>query len=492
MGTQHREVGWSAREEVLSTDLKRMQDLSSKAIQDQSRYGSMDGSNTPISSFDLVPNWAPAAGFTVNYGPGAGHQFSTSGVGVDDSDFQVIEFPVTTLTFATPDVTNPRIDLIVGTAASVGQDLSARNILQDPNTRAQIVANVAKTAQPLTTLAVVTGTPAATPVPPAVPAGAVALHEVWVPAGAANSTAFPFPAPRLFRRATFPFSILGGILEGFHLRWDLTADITSTSSALVVGDALNVVVIDGEVIDCSALTGIPVQQDLANNPFGGAAGASDKPYYIYAVGGRHAPQGTLGFNNLIPIAVVESLTAPNILSGFPSANLQTARGTVNAAGAVYIGIGFVVATTTRRRPCIMNDNLTEIVGADFGGFMSLTKTGTGPEALGIPASKPSVSRSVLGLLSLGAASANGEIHLHPDRGDGVAAAPTSIGVGSLTVAPGVKGQVAAHQIYAIAHFFFNPLNATIWIAGTSINTGDVIQFTPMAYDHRVRRLGAIS
>jgi len=492
MGTQHREVGWSAREEVLSTDLKRMQDLSSKAIQDQARNASLDGSNTPISSFDLVPNWAPAAGFTVNYGPGSGHQFSASGVGVDDSDFQVIEFPVTLLTFATPDVTNPRIDLIVGTAASVGQDLSARNILQDPNTRTQIVANVSKTAQPLTTLQVVTGTPAATPVPPAVPAGAVALHEVWVPAGAANSTAFPLPAQRLFRRAGFPWSVMGGILAGFHLRWDLTADITSTSSSVVVGDAFNQVVIDGEMIECDSLFGISVQQDLANNPFGVAAGTSDKPYYIYAVGGRHAPQGTLQSGVFVPIAIVESLTTPNILSGAPSANLQTARGTVNAAGAVYIGIGFVVAGTTRRRPCIMHDNVTEIVGGDFGGFMSLTKTGTGPEALGIPASKPTVSRSVIGLLSLGAASANGEIHLHPDRGDGAAAAPTSLGVGSLTVAPGLKMQVAAHAIYANIQFFFNPVNATIWVAGTSINTGDVISFTPMAYDHRVRRLGAIS
>ncbi len=86
--------------------------------------------------------------------------------------------------------------------------------------------------------------------------------------------------------------------------------------------------------------------DASNNPFGSSAGASDKPYYIFAVGGRHAPQGAFGggpgFG--VPFALVESLTPPNMGTGKPTSAITTPRGTTTIDGAVYCGLGFVVGT----------------------------------------------------------------------------------------------------------------------------------------------------
>ena len=198
------------------------------------------------------------------------------------------------------------------------------------------------------------GTPGATPAPPAVPAGAVALREAWVPAAAANSAAFPVPAPRLFRRAPFPWSIMSGVIRGCRLRWDLTVDVSAASSAITFSGGVATACIDGEVIDCSSLTGVAVTQDVANNPFGVAAGTSDKPYYIYVVGGRHAPQGPWG-STTSSRCVVECLTAPNVdrAATPPTSRRRVVR---LPERAFYIGIGFVVAGTTRRRPCVMGDD----------------------------------------------------------------------------------------------------------------------------------------
>jgi len=491
-GTPHRIEGWSAREEVLAADLVRGELLASKAIQDNIRDLASDTSGAAINFFSKVPTWGPvAATFNVNLGAGRGNVSSSTGVTADDSDYQVVEWPnPTQIVFTTPNGANPRIDLVVVTPGTVSQDLSARNVLVDPTARTQVIANLAKTLQPLANLSVIAGTPGATPSPPSPGAGQFALYEVWIPAAAADSTTF-VPIQRMFRRAPFPWSTMSGIVTGCHLQWDLTADVSTTSSALTF-TGINRVVIDGEEIDFSNVLPIPVVQDSGNNPFGVAAGASDKPYYIYLCGGRHAPQGSFVSPFFSPVCVVESLSPPVLDSNSrPNASLTGPRGTIPPEAAVYIGLGFVVATTTRRRPCLMTDDMTIIVGSDLGGILSLTKTGTGVEALGTPASKPSLAGGkMLARFSLGAASASGEVHFHQDRGDGAAAAPTSIGAGSLNVVPEIRTQVAAKVMAAFGLFYFNPANAKIWIAGVNITTGDVITLTPMGYDHRVARIAS--
>lgn len=483
----------NAREIALSSDENRSYQLWSRELQNVLAAGSADPVGVPFSCALSALSLTFTSGFQMQLADGdAFFYFPTDpSLTVDDSPYEVLRWrSVAPLAFATPDGTNPRIDLVVAQPASADADLVSRNILVDPTLRTINSQSVFKTSNPTSIITVVTGTPAGSPVPPAVPAGKCALFEVLVPAAAPSAATFG-PSPRLFRRAPFPWSVLSGIIKGCRLNWDLNVDITVASSTISLSGGTCVVCIDGEVIDCSSLTGLAVTQDAANNPFSVAAGASDKPYYIYLVGGRHAPQGTIGAFGFIPIAIIESLTPPNADTNQPNSPLTTARGSAPIPAATYIGVGFVVAGTTRRRPCIMGDEMTEIVGSDFGGFLGLAKTGTGPEALGIPGSKPTISRRVVGQLGLGAASVSGEIHLHPDRGDGVAASPTSLGVGSLGVSPSIKTQVAGKSIIQNVTFFFNPANATIWVAGVSINTGDVIQFYPMAYDHRVRRFGSL-
>lgn len=488
-GTPHRIENWAAREEVLAADLIRAQLLASKMVQDAAGDLAADGAGVVIASLDAVPSWTATAGFTATLGLGRGHVFSTTGVTADDSNFQVIEWPATPLTFSTPDPTNPRIDLIVATPATQAQDIVARNVLLDPVARTQGLVNVAKTSQPFATIAVVTGTPGATPVPPAVPGGAVAVYEVYVPAAAASSAAFPVPALRLFRRAPFPWSAMNGIIAGCRLTWDLTVNPSTTSSGITFGAGTSFVVIDGEVIDCSSLTGIPVIQDSAANPFGVAAGASDKPYYIYVVGGRHAPQGSLGFGGFIPVAIVESLTPPNLVTGSPTSSITTPRGAASAAACLYIGIGFVLAGTTRRHACQMGPEMTYIVGS--AEAMSLTKTIVGTEALGVPGSKPTVSTKALVSMAISAASGTAAARLSIDRGDGGGVAP-SVGAFDPKNGPCVIRNLPTSLLnYATGTFFFAPGNATIWQEGSGLAAADVITANIQAYDHRVRKFSPV-
>src|SRR5882672_5902291 len=132
MGTPFTLVGWTAREEILATDLMRVQQLWSKALQDEIKYGSADSAGAGINFLSRVPSWAPIGGTnTVTLGPGRAFVASSSGVGADDSDYQVAEWPSGVLSFTAADGTNPRIDLVVVTPATAQQDLDARNVLRD-------------------------------------------------------------------------------------------------------------------------------------------------------------------------------------------------------------------------------------------------------------------------------------------------------------------------------------------------------------------------
>lgn len=371
---------YSAREELLSSDLMRQQLLASREVQDMAgssarsddaRDGSdpQNGQGAPISGADVLPKLtAIAASFNMTLAFGQAFQYDSgvSGVaaGADDSPYKVHRWPSQTVVFATPDGTNPRIDLVVAVVGPEAVDVQSRNVLTDPVLRTVAPAQVAKTNNPKSTISVVTGTPAASPTAPAVPAGALALFEVMVPAAAANSGAFRV-CRRLWRRPAYYTSSAHGILYGAVPTW-AGATGAAAAEAAAVGIAflgINRVVIDGEVISWSAgvdavlspSTILPlIVQDTGANPFGSAAPATnDKPYYLYACGGRNLPQGRSdGSTNpgvLQPICVVESTVAPT-KDGRPSSAITTPRGSTQA-GALYIGIGFVVKNTTFRKSC---------------------------------------------------------------------------------------------------------------------------------------------
>lgn len=488
-GSSFSRVKINAREIALSADQIRTEQLLDREVQNLLGWGSADAGGTPFSALLRPLTLTPiAATFTMTLSDGDAFYYNPTDVSltVDDSPYEVIRWrSLAPLTFATPDATNPRIDLVVATPGMVDTDLASRNILVDPSARTISAQNVNKTSNPTSAIAVVTGTPAGSPVPPAVPAGAVALLEVLVPAAAPDSGTF-FPLPRLSRRAEYPWSTASGIISGCRLGWDLTVDAASASTTLSMAAGTNLLMIDGEVLDVSSFIPFAAVPDTSNNPFG-ASPSSDLPYYVYAVGGRHSPQGTAVLGGLVPIALIESLTPPDLGNyGRPTASLVTPRGTAPAAACVYVGIGYVQGGTTHRKPCIMDDEWVYIVGAD-SGFTSHTLVGTGVQALGTLASRPSISRKVLGIMEVNA-TALAEVHLHPDRGDGAGAAPTSVGSLALNVGPVVKSQVAGITAFANVVFFFNPANPKIWIGGSNLTNGDSIGISAQAYDHRVGRI----
>lgn len=479
----------NAREIALSSDENRSYQLWSRELQNVLALGSADPVGVPFSCALSALSLTFTAGFQMQLADGdAFFYFPTDpSLTVDDSAFEVLRWrSVAPLTFATPDATNARIDLVVAQPASVDADLVSRNILVDPSARTINSQSVFKTSNPTSIITVVTGTPAGSPVPPAVPAGKCALLEVLVPAAAPSAATFS-PCPRLSRRAEFPWSRMSGILAGCRLVWDCSVDPSTTSSTLTINGPSNFVVIDGELLDASALFGMPVTQDPANNPFSVAAGASDKPYYIYLVGGRHAPQGTQASGTLLPVAAIESLTAPNNL-GQPLSALTTPRGTTTVSGAVFIGIGFVVAGSTRRRACIMTSDLTYVLGG--AEHLSLTKAGVGTESMGVPASKPTVSTRAIIDVGVSAVSTTALAILAPDRGDGGGVSP-GVGAASLTNALCFVKNNSSGNNAATGTFFFTPGNATIWQMGTGLAAADVVTASIQAYEHGVAKLSGI-
>lgn len=346
----------------MSADLNRAQQLASKALQDELLYQGLDSDGNPVSAFSKPPTFTGiAASLSATLGVGEATVYSTAGVGANDSAFKVVQWATQDLAFANPDPTNPRIDIIVVTPAVLLSDNAVRNILLNAVTRAFAPSLVPKTQSPTVTPVVVTGLASATPLPPAVPAGTFAILEVYVPAAAVDSVAFT-AIPRLFRRAPYPFSGLKGFAPECGIIRGCQITYTGTFEAVASGD--NVVVINGEVIEFSAISDLG-NNDTLNNPFAAPApGGNDLPYYLYVVGGRALPSSSI----TAPVSLVASLTAPNAKTGRPSAPIGAPRGVTDSA--VYVGVGFVRKGTTNHQVCKMvGDDVwfASTVGAD-GGF----------------------------------------------------------------------------------------------------------------------------
>jgi hypothetical protein len=342
-GSPFPQVNENAREEALSSDLNRASSLASKALQEELRRSALDSTGTPINCFTEVPSFAGvAATFNGALAAGEALVYDVTGIGPNDSPYKVMQWAAINLPFIAPDGANPRIDLVVATPVTIQTDNAVRNILLDPVARTFAPASVPKTSSPTVVPVVVTGTPGATPVTPAVPAGAVVLFEVYVPAAQPDATTFAY-VPRLFRKTSYPWTggvgeePQTGVLRGCQLLY--TGTFEAISQASLIG-AENQVVIEGEVITFRSLSGLN-SVDALNNPFAVAAPAgNDVPYFLYVCGGRGLPQNSGAY----PAILIASLTPPDVKSGRPTLPLRTPRG--DTQSACYVGIGAKVRGLT--------------------------------------------------------------------------------------------------------------------------------------------------
>jgi len=502
-GTPFSQVGFNAREEFVSSDVMKMQNLIDRDLQNArgGDVGALDsttinpanavdltaGSGTPLSGLDYVPTFTVASGFTATIGAGSGYVYYTPGVTADYSPYQVVRWGQQVVSFSGPSG-NPRIDVVCAVAGTQVTATASRNILVDPVARTVSAQTVNKVIEPAAggsnTLQIVTGTAAVSPVVPSIPAGSIPLFYVWVPSTAVSSANFSV-CRASYRRAPYPFSAMSGVVSGMGFKWDLTADPASTTAAMIA-KGFHHVVIDGEVIEFygnldSAAGG--VIQDSGNNPFGSAAAATwNKPYYIYAVGGRHNPLPSFNTADhiLSPVTIVESTVAPNLATGRPSATLTVPTGSVQA-GAVYVGLGFVYRNTTNRAPCIMANGMTYFgAGGSGNNVLSLSKVGTGAESVGTPLNKPALSSRMFVVADV-TGSAAGSLAFFPDDGGG--AAPPSFSHAS-------HGFVAIDVVNAAQTLTTGEIpcrpgdGGQVWVNGGHASDAVAVVFT--GYEHGVR------
>lgn len=359
----------NSREEVVSSDLNRMQQLASREWlnerKDRNRADSfvnaLSGAQQLIGQgvtkpyLILEPTWDPDnASFDVDVGAGEGHQPASSGAGVDEPEVIVHRWNAATLTFDAPDP-NPRIDIVICTPGENQTDPQTRTILQNPTTQVTAPATVNKTINPLGTLSIVKGTAAASdPTPPSIPAGTLGLFAVLVPAGATDATGLG--AVRMVNRSTIEYlGTYHGMIEGFTYAMD-----GSTFSMAGGNGSRDMVraIIDGELVQGAPPVngGNPdaVVVDTSNDPFAVAAGAFDEPFYLYLVGGSSflnevIVTGAFGSSpfTAAPFIVVQSTVAPNA-DGHPSAAITTPWGTTQRA-ALFIGWGWKEESGTTRK-----------------------------------------------------------------------------------------------------------------------------------------------
>jgi hypothetical protein len=347
------------REEVISSDLQRALALASRDLQDviadqgrASDEGSLSSSfrGARINGYDFlatVQTVPTVQSLTIGFGQA--YMQGTTG-DADNSYYDVLRWPQQDVTFAAPDPTDPRIDLVVATPGLENTDNVSRNILTDPTLRTIAATAVSKTQNPLAVLTVVTGTPAGSPVPPAVPAGALALLEVYIPAGVSGTDSVNYSlARRLWRRAVYPGSTLHGILTGCLIQWTDVDEATGATMVLPSSSGTQRVAIEGEIIEWNANP--PAFFEDTINPRVAAPATSDAPFYVYLCGGRVNPQASFPGGN--PLVAIRSLTSPDSY-GRPLASLGTPRGTVAPTdGALYIGMGFTVMGGTNIKPCVI-------------------------------------------------------------------------------------------------------------------------------------------
>jgi hypothetical protein len=480
----------TAREQVLTSDVNRIGDLAGRELMDSKLLRSTRADfykpstntfddfsaagkaaqATPIAGLTQPPSLdGMAAVFDMALGAGEG-QLPFTSANPDQSDYQILRWPAQTLTWpggGAPDATNPLICLICATPADQLTDLQSRNILLDPILRTVSPQNCYKSTDPLATISVIAGAAAAAPVPPAVPAGALALFEVFVPPLASDSLAF-LPVRRAWRQIEFPGTSQHGIVKGCE------PTLTLSTPYLLMGlNSVHRIVIDGELLTFLGNGSAAAKADTVNAPI--AAVGSDKPLYLYLCGGRNRPvlnysYATPGWMP-IPVHLVVSRTAPDPL-GYPTADLGIATPTISfpRAACCYVGVCFYGVGGTTNVPAFIDGDwifAVQEVGAPGGGgargFSEPLQTGvitTIPFALG---SLPSVSDRCL----LSAAGATGNSLIYDSVGSLLVTTPV--------LSPGTPPiRIGLTSITSL---------------GSSVAGGATLRPIPVGYNMNVPRLG---
>lgn len=270
--TSPRQVIANTLEQILSADHSRIGALAGKAAMDIAFFLTSGQLSLPRSAVLRGLNATPGVGLSIDIAPGE-LAFYDAAAGVDSSQYQLGRNASTTnLLIAAADPANPRVDLIHGTPTSTDSDSQVRNVLTLPS-RVVTPVLVNKTREPTMTLAVTTGTPAASPVAPAGPAGALPLWYVFVPAAFAG----PFTDSELAdgRPQFNPTEIIRshGRIDGLvPVPVGLTTNLTFQSGSAVMDGAL------GRLTANVTLD--------ANDIFSAAAGgpvAADTEYHLYSI-----------------------------------------------------------------------------------------------------------------------------------------------------------------------------------------------------------------
>lgn len=359
-------VLFNYREEILASDLFRSEQLGSRELQDVIRNGSrgldlpainaavppFSNVGSPIVGCSLLPTIVANTGTpTMVLGAGQAY-YDDPAITGDFSPYTVCRWVAQTLTF-TPDATNPRIALVYVIPATADTDLASRNILVDPTLRTVTSTAVYKTRNPSSAVAVIHGTAGGSPSPPAVPAGSIALFELYIPAasGTGNNSATYGVVRRLNRLMSFPYNGSNAIVQGCRVAWTDVNPATTDSTPSFMAGQRNRLIIDGEMLEFDNGTawcsGPDFISDTTLPPVGGS-GTSCAAFYLYAVGGRRLPQAS--GTGTCPIIVVMHASAP-FEDGTCSGAITIPRGTIAAGqpGAICIGVGWRHYAGTKSR-----------------------------------------------------------------------------------------------------------------------------------------------
>lgn len=188
---------FTTREQAKSSDLVRIGKLTSRHLQELlnkffALHGTGNGPDGILGGLDVVAG----PGTSVNVNPGFGFQTDATGLLTDESAYRVIGVDaVTTLTVAAADPTNPRIDRVEIKHNS--EDIESTSVAALDSQGQLISVNVpkrriARSTVASTTLKIVTGTPAGSPVAPAATAGFVTIGLFRVPAAATASSQYVY------------------------------------------------------------------------------------------------------------------------------------------------------------------------------------------------------------------------------------------------------------------------------------------------------------
>ena len=486
-GTPSR-MNQTAREQILSTDLNRIGNLAGRELMDRASLRSVradfykpstnafddftaagkTAQATPIAGLTRPPSFDGVAGvFDVDFGAGEAQLPATSS-NPDLSAYELARWPAQRLTWPSagnPDATNPKICLIVATPADVLADVQNRNILLNPDTREVSPEDVYKTSNPVATLSVVAGSALAAPLAPAVPAGALALFEVYVPALAADSTTF-LPVRRAWRQIEFPGTSQHGIVKG------CVPFLDNASALLALTGAVHRIVIDGELLTFSGTGTIVPVADTVTPPTAAPA-TNDRPLYLYLCGGRNQPCMDYTFAGAggtpTPVRLVLSATAPDAL-GFPKAGLAIATPAITfpRAACCYVGVMFYAVGTTNGVPAAYD-------GDWIFAQRTISTGGVGTRAFFEPLQTGAITTTPFTLASQPASS--DVCILSAAGGGGVSSIYDSLGnLLDLNIALSGNTPPVHLSFYSMAHL------------GSSVAGGATLRPSPVGYNMNIPRL----